>query len=253
MNAAPGTWAWPPRSLLHSLGPAARQRFLALGTMVEYEPDRKVIREADESTFVLILLDGVVKATGRTQDSRDALLAVRVGGDLVGEFGVMDGRPRSATITTCGVVVARLITRDTFLTTLRDDPPIAAAVSASLITKLRASNTRRIEFAGTDAPTRVARIAYDLALTYGEPDGDTVILRWPLTQPELATLIGAAEPTVHKALRELREAGVLSTGYRGFRVNDLERLKQVAYPATASKAPAKQQGPESRHAAQRPE
>ncbi|MEK8170702.1 cyclic nucleotide-binding domain-containing protein [Streptomyces sp. M19] len=71
------------------------------------------MREAEESTFVLILLDGVVKATGRTHDNRDALLAVRMGGDLVGEFAAVDGRPRSATVTTCGPVVARAVTRAT--------------------------------------------------------------------------------------------------------------------------------------------
>lgn len=227
---SPGTWAWSARSLLGSMGHPERERFLRLGTMVEYGPDRRIIREGDAPTFVLVLLDGIVKATGRTQDLREALLAVRVGGDLVGEFGAMDGNPRSATVTTCGVVVARLITRDVFLAGLRADPPLAAAVGTAVIAKVRASNARRVEFAGSGAPTRVARVAYDLAMAYGEPDGDSVILRFPLTQPELASLIGAAEPTVHKALRELREAGVLSTGYRRFRVHDLERLRKIAYP-----------------------
>jgi CRP/FNR family cyclic AMP-dependent transcriptional regulator len=36
------------------------------------------MREADPTTFVLILLDGVVKVTGLTQSGRDALLAVRI-------------------------------------------------------------------------------------------------------------------------------------------------------------------------------
>ncbi|MDX3850432.1 cyclic nucleotide-binding domain-containing protein [Streptomyces sp. AK02-01A] len=57
------------------------------------------------------MLDGVVKATGRTEDGRDALLAVRMDGDLVGELASMDARPRSATVTTCGPVTARRVIR----------------------------------------------------------------------------------------------------------------------------------------------
>jgi DNA-binding GntR family transcriptional regulator len=48
-----------------------------------------------------------------------------------------------------------------------------------------------------------------------------------LTQPEIATLTGAAETTIHKALRELREQRLLETGYRSTVIRDLARLKQV--------------------------
>jgi len=56
------------------------------------------------------------------------------------------------------------------------------------------------------------------------------VIHWPITQPELATLCGAAEPSVHKALRRLREQGAVSTGYRSIRVENLGQLHRVAYP-----------------------
>ncbi|MFL6115885.1 MAG: hypothetical protein ACJ786_31725 [Catenulispora sp.] len=34
----------------------------------------------------------------------------------------------------------------------------------------------------------------------------------------------------HKALRKLREAGVITVGYGRFRVYDLEGLRRIAYP-----------------------
>ena len=223
-----GTWVWPANTLLGGLDPDSRDLLLTLGKMVQYTSDRIILREADQSTFVLVLLDGVVKATGRAQDTRDALLAVRIGGDLVGELGVLDGQPRSATVTSCGIVVGRLVPRDDFIACLRDNPRVADSVQRSVVGKLRSANSRRIEFAGSDVPTRVARVLYDLAVTYGTREGDGAFVAWPLTQPELATLIGAAEPTVHKALRELRAAGVIATGYRRLRINDLDRLREVA-------------------------
>ncbi|WP_406115034.1 Crp/Fnr family transcriptional regulator [Streptomyces sp. NBC_01014] len=224
-------WAWPTSSLLGGLAPAARERLLALGAQVRYPADRVLMRESERTTFVLILLDGVVKATGRTHDGRDALLAVRMGGDLVGEFAGVDGRPRSATVTTCGPVAARSVTRGDFLDCMQRDPRIAHAVNASIVTKLRVANSRRIDFTGCDAATRLARVLHQIALTYGERAGEGAVIRWPITQPELATLSGAAEPTVHKALRRLRETGVVSTGYRTIRVEDLALLSSIAFDA----------------------
>ncbi|WP_143263109.1 helix-turn-helix domain-containing protein, partial [Amycolatopsis pretoriensis] len=51
---------------------------------------------------------------------------------------------------------------------------------------------------------------------------------FPITQPELAALIGAAEPTVHKSLTELRHRKVLDTGYRRMTILDLPALRLAA-------------------------
>ncbi|KUJ66227.1 Crp/Fnr family transcriptional regulator [Streptomyces albus subsp. albus] len=222
-------WPWPPSSLLGGLAGDARDQLLARGTLVRYEADRVLMRESERTGFVLILLDGVVKATGRTQDGRDALLAVRMGGDLVGEFAAVDGRPRSATVATCGPVVARTVTRADFLDCLRRHPGIAHAVNASIVTKVRTANAHRVDFTGCDAATRLARVLHQIAMVYGERAGRGAVIRWPITQPELATLSGAAEPTVHKALRRLRESGVVATGYRTIRVEDLAVLHRIAF------------------------
>jgi CRP/FNR family transcriptional regulator, cyclic AMP receptor protein len=88
-------------------GGTTRVAGTALGAQARYPAGRVLMREAEETTFVLLLLDGVVKATGRAAGEREALLAVRMGGDLIGELAAVDGRPRSATVTTCGPVTAR--------------------------------------------------------------------------------------------------------------------------------------------------
>lgn len=226
-----GAWGWPSASLLGGIDIASRDRLLRLGALAQYAaPDRILIREGEENSFVLILLDGVVKATARMQDGRDALLAIRMGGDLVGEIAAMDGHARSATVTTCGTVVARVVSRADFLDCLEREPRIAHAVSQSMAAKFREANSRQIDFTGTDVSTRLARVLHQIAVSYGQRTGKGVEIRWPLTQPELASLAGSAEPTVHKALRQLRTAGVVSTGYRSITINDLEQLRDIAYP-----------------------
>lgn len=220
---------WPSSSVLGKIRDKSLDRMLSLGTQVRYSADRVLMAESDSSNFVLVLLDGVVKATGQTHDGRDALLAVRVGGDLVGELAAMDGKPRSATVTTCGPVLARVVRRSDFLDCLRTDPAIAQAVNESVVAKLRVANNHRVDFTGCDAATRLARVLHQIALTYGERAGEGAVIRWPITQPELATLSGAAEPTVQKALRRLRETGVVATGYRSIRVKDLALLSSIAF------------------------
>jgi DNA-binding Lrp family transcriptional regulator len=49
-----------------------------------------------------------------------------------------------------------------------------------------------------------------------------------ITQSELAGLIGASEPAVHKALRVLRDAEIIDTGYGRLTIADIGRLRRIA-------------------------
>jgi CRP/FNR family cyclic AMP-dependent transcriptional regulator len=231
---------WPPGSLLGTLPDAARDRLLQRGILVRYPgPIRVLFREGDRSGFVVLILRGVVKVTASVPGGGpDALLAIRMGGDAVGEFAAVDQLPRSATVTTCGTVVGRLIKSEDFVDCIRRDPDISHAVSRAIAAKMRVATARRVDFSGTSVATRVARILLQLAEAYGDKDGNQAVLRSPLTQPEVASLAAASQPAVHRVLRDLRERGILSTGYRSIAVTDLDRLRASAYgdPAAGDKA-----------------
>ncbi|MEH1013342.1 helix-turn-helix domain-containing protein [Micromonospora sp. CPCC 206060] len=91
----------------------------------------------------------------------------------------------------------------------------------------RWSNRRRIDFSSYSVRVRVARIIADLARTHGRRTPDGVVIDAHLTQPELATICGAADTTVQKALREMRTDGLVETDYRKITVRDLAGLREA--------------------------
>jgi CRP/FNR family transcriptional regulator, cyclic AMP receptor protein len=219
-----GGTRWPKASLLGALGEASRGRLLSQGEVRGYPADLPVIRMSDTTSFVIVLLDGIVKATALSPVGQEVLLAIRVGGDVVGEFAAMDGGPRSATVTTCGPVTGCVIPQPAFRRLLDSDGELARELDKSVLAKLRFANDRRVDFASYDAGARVARVLRELAAAYGERSGNRVLLNWPLTQTELASLASVAEPTVQKALRRLRDSGIVSTGYRSLTIEDFPAL-----------------------------
>jgi CRP/FNR family transcriptional regulator, cyclic AMP receptor protein len=223
-----GAWQWSPASLLGSVDVNSRNQLLRYGTTKQYLTGQVLIREGDTTKFVIVLLDGVVKATSVTFEGKETLLAIRVGGDLIGEFAALDEEPRSSTVSTCGAVVGRVIMQSDFLAALQHDRALAQAVDRSIVGKVRAANARRVDFAGYDAPTRLARVLRELAIRYGNRSGNRAVIAWPLTQPELASLASVAEPTAQKALRKLRESGVIATGYRSLTIVDFGALNRIA-------------------------
>ncbi|CAM5472771.1 Crp/Fnr family transcriptional regulator [Streptomyces aurantiogriseus] len=222
-----GSQKWPARSLLGAVSPDARRELLDLGVRTRFEVGEVLLSEGADDRHVLLLLSGFAKVTARVENGEETLLAVRVGGDSVGEMAAMDGAPRSATVTACGEVVARLVPAATLHTLLARRPDVHLVLTGIVADRLRWANRRRLDFRGYPVKVRLARLLVELVGTYGQPGEDGMVLGCRLTQPELAALTGAAETTVHKGLRELREEGLLETGYGSTVIRDLPRLRRL--------------------------
>ena len=217
---------WPAGSLLGTLPASIQQGLLRLGVRQQFEAGKVLLRQGERSTHAILMLDGFVKVTASTEAGDVALLDIRAGGDLVGELAALDGQPRSATVTAAGSVIVQLIDQAELSAYLRDNPDAWFAVTCGIAAKLRWATRRRIDFSGGSAMVRLMRVLIELAESYGKPGrGGGVAITASLTQPELAALVGAAERTVHKALAELRERGLISTGYRRITVLDPQGLE----------------------------
>lgn len=215
--------------MLSKIPQSTQERLLRSGTPVSYGQGDVLIREGERGSFVLILLDGMVKATGAAPDGHDVLLAVRQGGDLIGEFAAVDGLPRSATVTACSDIRALWLSQDQFLHVLREDPRAFHAVTVSVVDKVRSANMYRTDLTSCDVQTRVTRVLCHLTRgDGGQGHGDRANAVLPLTQSQLASLCGAAEPTVQRALRALRKRGFLSTGYGKITIQDPAGLRRLA-------------------------
>lgn len=217
---------WAPGSLLAHLSAVQREIVLGLGQARQYHTGDALLSQGDQSSFVVIIIDGYVKISAVTGDGAESLLAIRTAGDIVGEQAAMDLLPRSATARAADAVLARVVTKQELDRCLRDHPDIAQALNRAISAKLRLSTQRRVEFR-RDTKARLAQVLVELY--YGSPgrrrDGNVALL---VTQSELAGLIGASEPAVHKAIRALRDAGAISTGYGRLVIQDIAVVRKIA-------------------------
>jgi CRP-like cAMP-binding protein len=216
-----------PRPFLEHLSAKEREELLALGVTRTLRPGTVLLTEGARDTHVEILRTGHVKVT-RSSGGIPRLLGIRLPGDIVGEFGAITGTGRQATVTTCDEVVSTVIRQAEFLRFLARHPRVANQLTATVGERLQWANTRRSEFTTFPVHVRLARVLGDIAIGSGEATGDGVLIGVRLNHAELASLVGAAEDTVQKALRLLRRRGLIRTGYRRIVVLDLDGLLALA-------------------------
>jgi CRP-like cAMP-binding protein len=120
--------------------------------VVSYMQPRKIaegttfIKEGDvkETDFMLLLLDGEVTVESIVVSRTEPITVTVLGpGSLIGEMGLLDGEPRSASCTTITDVRCAILTRAALQQLVEDDPRTAAklmmAVSLRIAERMRES------------------------------------------------------------------------------------------------------------------
>lgn len=217
-----------PEEFLASLDDAGRAALAARGRHRRWPAGSSLFLEGDRSSTVVVVVSGRVKVFSITEQGEEVLLAVRGPGALLGELSAVDGSPRAATVAALEPVVALVVPGPDFEAFLSTHPGAAMALLRLVTSRLRDADRKRVEFGAFDIASRVAGRLVELADRFGEPAPDGVRIPVPLSQDELAGWVGASREAVAKALRVLRDRGLVTTGRRTMTVLDLDGLRRRA-------------------------
>ncbi len=117
-----------------------------------------------------------------------------------------------------------VFSRDALARAIAADPRLAFALLGRLARRLRLVIDR---LDGASARTVTQRLSRHLLQRSAEAGQSGFVLG--RTQTQVAEELGTVREVVVRALRDLREAGVITTAGRGrFRVVDAKRLQQIA-------------------------
>jgi len=228
-----GRQEWPEGTFVGGLPEADRVSLLAAGTPVRFDDDQIMLVQGDSGDFVYVLVGGLVKVVVAAENGAETCLAIRSRGDLVGEFALLDDKPRTATVRAVGEVTALRVGGGAFLAIARGSWPARTAVTSYVMGKMRAAVERRAAERLWDARERLAQVLYELGRARGEPGPDGTI-RIPLTQSDLGDLAGVAVSTAERVLKDLRRQGVVTTRYREVAIKDMAQLDSIRFPDKAS-------------------
>ncbi len=216
-----------PARFLGSLSEEAREELLSIGSRRQYPPGAKILAEGTPGDCLMLLENGYVKVTRKRPNGREALIAIRAGGDVVGEMAVIDDVPRSATVTAGEDIDVHVVQRRAVKKFLSKHPETALHIVRLISRRLHRANSWRIVFGEFPVRVRLGRVLAELAENHGEPIGSHTLICVELTQAELATLIGSRERAVQQALAGFRAEGVVRIRNREMAVLEPDRLRAI--------------------------
>jgi len=195
-------------------------------------PEKKEIyRQGEPGNEMCIVLSGGVKVSTVSVDGKEIIFDLLSEGDFFGEVSLLDGKPRTATVTTLVPSVLVILERDFFIPFLKDNPSTAIRLLHILAHRLRAADTFLEEVLFFDSETRLAKRVLALKDICGKSVGDTVHIELKVSQQDIANLVGITRERVNKHLKQWERAEIISLQQGQLTIQNLTRLQELASEA----------------------
>ena len=171
--------------------------------------------------------EGLLKVSIASASGAERILAILGPGSIVGDLAIIDGLPRSATVTALRDCKLRFLSRAAFEKFSAAEPAIYKYLLNVMAARLR--DTDAIIAAGSFLPLkgRVARALLDLAHAFGNDVGaGRIVIRQKLSQTDLASMAGIARENVSRIMNEWIRAKVVTrlSGY--YCLEDAKKLQR---------------------------
>jgi CRP-like cAMP-binding protein len=186
---------------------------------VKIERNDSLFDEGDEANDLFVVITGRIAIAKRSPDGRESLVALMEPGDLFGEMPLFDEDPRSASARALERSEVAKVPYDVVRKELEGRPDLLWDVVAMLATRLRAADDALADAMLLDVTGRTAKRLLELS-------GATNDFVLPITQEELAGLVGASRERVNKAISAFIRLGWIDQTDRRYRILNRERLAQ---------------------------
>jgi CRP/FNR family cyclic AMP-dependent transcriptional regulator len=170
-----------------------------------------VFEEGAEADACFVMVSGRVAISNRSTDGRESMVAIMQRGDLFGEMGLFDGLGRSAEARALEDSEVLRVSYDVLRHIWEDKPQLLWSVVRLLSKRIRATDEALADSFFLDVTGRTAKHLLEMA-------GDDDTFEIPITQEELAGLVGASRERVNKAIASFLKLGWVEQDGSGYRI-----------------------------------
>jgi CRP/FNR family cyclic AMP-dependent transcriptional regulator len=195
-------------SLFKELNPEEQSRLSAIVKRRQFPADTVVFFEGDPSDSLYAVLSGSMKVYTTSEDGKQRVLSTMGPGDVFGEYSLIDGHPRSATVATLEPCEVLSIGHLDFRKFAWGAPEILWKVLESLTSRMRSQIGEVMELSFRDVPYRLLRVLVSLAEKHGKegPDGIAIAA---VDSASLSGMVGTNNERISRLLHRLQADGLV--------------------------------------------
>lgn len=195
------------------------------GVRQEYARGEFLVRPGSQPPGVFYVESGLVKAYDITKYGEENLLILRSNGELLGLTWALTHQDRDVIYTALSPTTVWLVSRDRFISHIREHPEAAVPVVSLLADMYRLHGERIITLEYRTVRERLASFLLGIADRFGTRIGEGILIQAPLRHQDIASSISATRETTSRTLSELEHKGIIATKQSHFVIVDTDALR----------------------------
>jgi CRP/FNR family transcriptional regulator, cyclic AMP receptor protein len=193
-----------------------------------YRRNEVIFHEGDPGDSLHVVVAGRVKITRESVDGEEAIIVTLGPGETFGELALLDGAARSATASAMEATETVVLLRPNFERLVDGGGPFRWSLLGGVAHRIRRITDQLAEVHFLDIGGRLALTLTRLAEEAAPGAVRDVRLTRPLTQTDLAAMVGGTRQRVNQILGEFAEEGLVSVDQGGIVVRDVQALRNRA-------------------------
>lgn len=210
--------------LFSSLEPGVLDRLRQVVRPRSLKTGEVLFFKGDEGDAMYLIRTGTIKIVLPSVVGEEIIVALLHENDFFGAMAMLDGMPRSADAVSMTPSDILVLGRNDFLSILQSDINALKTILCDLSRMIRKTDDLLGDVCFFNISIRLAKKLVELSETAGKMEKDGILLDISLTQKELGDMVGATRESVNKALKNLREEGLIDIDGNRIRILDMEGL-----------------------------
>jgi CRP-like cAMP-binding protein len=166
-------------------------------------PQQMLFTAGDPGDGFYLVDEGLLKVNVVSPGGSERILAILGPGDLVGELAIIDGAPRSASVTAIRETTLRFVSRAAFEAVAAREPELYRHMMVMLARRLRAIDDVLTATSFLPLQGRTARALLSLAQAFGKDVGSgRILIQQKVSQSDIAAMAGISRENVSRILQE---------------------------------------------------
>jgi CRP/FNR family cyclic AMP-dependent transcriptional regulator len=177
-------------------------------TITNYGKNQAIFSQGDAADSVFYIREGKVKLTVRSDQGKEAVVAIHGKGDFFGE-GCLNGQPvRLASAVAMADSTIMRITKATIVRVLREQPKFAEKFMAHLVARNARIEADLVDQLFNSSEKRLAR-ALLLMANFGKDETPAAPVVAKISQETLAEMVGTTRARVNTFMNKFRKLGFI--------------------------------------------
>jgi CRP-like cAMP-binding protein len=203
-------------------------------TLRTYAPGDMIFAPTPQAQSVYFVEKGLVRIYRLSESGDQATFGYVTPGEIFGELVLFGSTERESFAEAVIKSEVRRIPREVFERLLASQASVGIEITKQIGARMKRIESRVEHLVFRDVRARIARVLLELADDFGARRGEETVIDLPLTQSELATLVGSVRQTVNENLRRFEQDGWIRREGRRIVVRKREDLERVAQTLRAT-------------------